>query len=234
MTEDRFIVTKRGVYAIPGDQDGTPVEDVYPEAKLPQTLQGAKIHQTPRGPVIVRRETQEIGDDKGPEKPVVLPSRDEQIRQRDAEFYARLERAYEKVRITALPAQSPGDNRSDIQKPDIAAAEVRVLLMRHFPEGPGMAAVAQQAGNRYAKALGKWLQKDGAHKPGMSELARRWHLFCREHASAERDCYEAGYRPALVNPAAIDFSGVKLSGRERKAALIDRGVGLKRTGDLER
>jgi hypothetical protein len=234
MTEDRFIVTKRGVYAIPEDQDGTPMEELYPGIELPRILQGAKIHQTPRGPVIVRRETQETGDDKGPDKPVVFRSRDEQIRRRDAEFYARPERAYEKVRITALPAQSPGDNRSDIQRPDIAAAEVRVRLMRHFPEGPGMAAVAQQAGNRYDKALGKWLQKDGAHKPGMSELARRWRLFCREHASAERDYYAAGYRPALVNPAAIDFSAVKLSGRERKAALIDRGVRLKRTDDLER
>ena len=155
-------------------------------------------------------------------------------RRRDAEFHARLERAYETVKITALPAPSSGDNRSDIQKPDIAAAEVRVRLMRHFPDGPGMASIAQQAGNRYDKALGKWLQKDGTRKPGMSELARRWRLFCRDHANAEQEYYEAGYRPALVNPAAIDFSAVKLSGRERKAALIDRGVGLKRTDDLER
>ena len=234
MTEDRFIVTKRGVYAIPEDQDGTPIEDAYPGLELPRILQGAKMYQTPNGPVVARPETQENGDDKGPEKPVVFPSRDDQIRKRDAEFHARLEGAYEKVKITALPAPSSGDNRNDIQKPAIAAAEVRVRLMRHFPDGPGMAAVAQQAGNRYDKALGKWLQNEDARKPGMSDLARRWRLFCHDHGNAERDYYEAGYRPALVNPAAIDFSAVKLSGRERKAALIDRGIRRDRADDRER
>jgi hypothetical protein len=234
MTEDRFIVTKRGVYTIPGDQEGTPIEEFYPETKLPRMLQGAKIYETPHGPVIARPVTQENGADKGPDKPVVFPSREDEIRQRDAEFHARLERAYEKVKITALPAPSPGDDRSDIQKPDIAAAEVRVRLMRHFPDGPGMAAVAQKSAARYNAALDKSLERGGARKPKISELARRWRLFCHDHGNAERDYYEAGYRPALVDPAAIDFSEVKLTGRERKAAWKDRSASQGRDNDQER
>jgi hypothetical protein len=206
MSEDRFMVTKRDASVLPGDQVGTPIEEAYSGITRPRML----------------------------DKPVVFPSRDEQIRKRDAEFHARLERSYEMVKITTLPAPSSGDHRSDIQKPDIAAAEVRVRLMRHFPDGPGMASIAQQAGSRYDKALGKWLENDGARRPGMSALARRWRLFCHDHSNAEQEYYEAGYRPALVNPAAIDFSEVKLTGRERKAALKDRGVGLKRTDDRER
>jgi hypothetical protein len=38
----------------------------------------------------------------------------------------------------------------------------------------------------------------------------------------------------LVNPAAIDFSDVKLTGRERKAAVKDRGVRRERADDRER
>jgi hypothetical protein len=126
------------------------------------------------------------------------------------------------------------DDRSGIENPYIAADEARVLLMRHFPDGPGMAAVAQQAAKRYNKALDKWLQKDGARKPKISELARRWGLFCQDHANAEREYFEAGYRPALVDPTAIDFSDVKLTCRERKAAWNDRSARLDRDNDRER
>ena len=130
----------------------------------------------------------------------------DQIAQRDAEHWARLERDYEKVKITAQPMRLFGQFRSDIEKPDIAADEVRVRLMRHFPEGPGMAAIAQQAATRYGKALQKSLERDSPRKPKMSELARRWHMFCHDHGNAEREYYQAGYRPAMVDPYAIDFS----------------------------
>jgi hypothetical protein len=127
-----------------------------------------------------------------------------------------------------------GDFRSDIEKPDIAAGEVRIRMMRHFPDGPGMAAIAQHAAVRYGKALQKSLEKESARKPKMSELARRWGMFCHELGNAEREYHQAGYRPALVDPYAIDFSGVKLTGRERKAAWKDRAIGRDRGDDNER
>jgi len=234
MTEDRFIVTKRGVYAIPDDQEGTAVEEVYPGIKLHRMLQGAKIYQTPQGPVIARPEAQENGDDKGPDKPVAFPPREDGIRRRDDAFYARLAKAYEKVRITAYPMRYFGGWKGDIEKPEIAGEEVRVLLMRHFPEGPGMAAVAQKAANRYNAGLDKSLQNGGARKPKLTVMAQRWGIFCHDLGNAEREHYDAGYRPAMVDPYAIDFSQVRLGPRDRKAALNDRGVRHGGDGDLER
>src|SRR6516225_1630603 len=160
--------------------------------------------------------------------------RQDQIARGDAEFWARLEKDYEKVKITAQPMRFFGDFRSDVEEPGIAADEVRVRLMRHFPDGPGMAAAAQQAANRYARALQKWLEKEGERRPKPSELARRWGMFCHDHGNAEREYYEAGYRPALVDPYAIDFSEVKLTGRERKAAWRDRSAGRERDHDHDR
>jgi hypothetical protein len=234
MTKYRIVLTNRGLYSVPEEQKGIPVEDLFSDADMPPMFKGAKVYLTPRGVGIGPPELPGRANDPLPDTPVVFPSRDEQIRRRDAEFHARLERAYEKVKIRALPARSYGDGRSDIENPDVAADEVRVRMMRHFPEGPGMAAVAQQAANRYEKALDKWLQKDGAWKPRKSELARRWTMFSQDHANAEREYYEAGYRPALVDPHAIDFSAVKLTGRERKAALKDRFAGRERSPEMER
>jgi hypothetical protein len=59
-------------------------------------------------------------------------------------------------------------------------------------------------------------------------------MFCHEHGNAEREYYQAGYRPALVDPYAIDFSEVKLTGRERKAAWKDRSAGRERDDDRQR
>jgi hypothetical protein len=234
MSKYHIVLTNRGLYSVPNGQKGIPVEDLFSDADMPPMFKGSKVYLTPRGVGIGPPELPGQANDPLPDKAVVFPSRDEQIRRRDAEFHARLERAYEKVKITVLPMQVFGDDRSDIENAFIAADEARVLLMRHFPDGPGMAAVAQQAANRYDKALDKWLQKDGARKPRKSELARRWGLFCQDHANAEREYFEAGYRPALVDPTAIDFSDVKLTGRERKAARNDRHAGRERGNDLER
>jgi hypothetical protein len=135
------------------------------------------------------------------------------------------------VKIAAQPMRFFGDFRSDIERPDVAANEVRARLMRHFPDGPGMAAIAQGAAIRYGEALQKSLDRESARKPKMSKLARRWGMFCHEHGNAEREYYEAGYRPALVDPYAIDFSDVKLTGRERKAEWKDRNAGRERDDD---
>src|SRR5436190_2272801 len=166
MADDRIVVTKRGLYRIPDGEDGIPLDEVYPGLRLPRSLQGAKFYETPQG-VVVGKPLQGAND-QGPDRPVRFPSREEQVRRRDAEFHARLERDYEKVKITAQPMRFFGDFRSDIERPDVAADEVRVRLMRHFPEGPGMAAIAQQAATRYGKALQKSLEHDSARKPKMS------------------------------------------------------------------
>jgi hypothetical protein len=177
MADDRLIVTSRGLYRIPGGDDGIPVEEFYPGPVLPPWLRGTKAYETPQG--VVLGKPLEPVNDEGP-KPVRFPSRESQIARGDAEFWARLERDYEKVNITAQPMRFFGEFRSDIERPDVAADEVRVRLMRHFPDGPGMAAIAQQAAARYGKALQKSLEKDSARKPKMSELARRWgHVLSR-------------------------------------------------------
>jgi hypothetical protein len=194
-------------------------------------MQGARFYETPQGYVLGK--PLEGANDQGP-KPVRFPSRQDQIAQGDAEFWERLEKNYEKVKITAQPMRFFGDFRSDIERPDVAADEVRVRLMRHFPDGPGMAAIAQRAAARYGKALQKSLEKESARKPKMSELARRWGMFCHEHGNAERDYYQAGYRPAVVDPYAIDFSEVQLTGRERKVAWKDRNAGRDQGHDQDR
>jgi hypothetical protein len=232
MADDRIVVTSRGLSRIPEGEDGIPIEEVYPGLRLPTALRGAKFYETPRGLVVGK--PLEGANDQGPDKPVQFPDRQDRTDRRDAEDWARLERDYEQVKITAQPMRYFGDGRSDIEKPDIAADEVRVRLMRHFPEGPGMAAIALQAASRYNKALQKSLERVSPRKPEMSELARRWGMFCHDHANAEREYYQAGYRPAMVDPYAIDFSEVKLTGRERKAASKDCGLGRERADDRER
>jgi hypothetical protein len=231
MEDDRLIVTSRGLCRIPEGDAGIPVEEVYPRETLPRSMQGAKFYETPQGFVLGK--PLEGANDEGP-KPVRFPSRQHQIDRSDAEFWARLERDYEKVKIAAQPMRFFGQFRSDIERPDVAADEVRVRLMRHFPDGPGMAAIAQKAAVRYGKALQKSLDNENARKPKMSNLARRWGMFCHEHGNAEREYYEAGSRPAAVDPYAIDFSEVKLTGKERKAEWKDRGVGRVRDDDKER
>jgi hypothetical protein len=230
MADDRIVVTSRGLCRVPEGDNGIPIEEVYPKESLPRSLQGAKFYETPQG--LVLGKPLEGANDQGPNKPIRFPSRQDQIARRDAEFHARLEQAYEKVKITAQPMRLFGEFRSDIEQPDVAADEVRVRLMRHFPDGPGMAAIAQKAAIRYSKALQKSLEHDGVRKPKMSELARRWGMFCHDHANAEGEYYRAGYRPALVDLYAIDFSAVMLTGRERKAEWKDRHRG--RDDDRER
>jgi hypothetical protein len=232
MPDKRLVVTDRGLCWVPRGDDGIPVEEVYPKESLPAHFRGAKFYETPQGYVLGK--ALESANDEIMQKPIRFPSRQEQIQRRDAEFQARLEQAYEKVKITARPMRFFGDFRSDIERPDVAADETRLRLMRHFPEGPGMAAIAQQAANRYAQALQKSLDHDSPRKPKISELARRWGMFCHDHGNAERDYYQAGCRPALVDPYAIDFSDVKLTGRERKAAWKDRMSGCERGDDKER
>ncbi len=170
------------------------------------------------------------------DKPVVFPShsREDRVRRNDDAFYARLAKAYETVNITAQPVPSSGERRSDIERPDIAADEARIRLMRHFPEGPGVAKIARQSAARYSRALTTYLEQEGGRRPNKPELARRWGMFCRDHANAEREYFQAGYRPALVAPSGIDFSEVKLTDRERKAVDKARGIRRERADERDR
>ena len=103
MADDRIIITNDRIYTIPEGVEGIPVEEAWPGAVLSPFVKGAKLYPTPQGPVIAHAEPLQGANDPIPEKPVVFPSREEQIRRRDAEFWARLERRYEKVNITAQP-----------------------------------------------------------------------------------------------------------------------------------
>ena len=136
--------------------------------------------------------------------------------------------------ITATPVAASNERRSDIQRPEIAADEARVRLMRHFPEGPGVAKTARDSADRYGKAVQNYLDQDGASRPVKPELARRWHMFCRDHANAERAYFEAGYRPALVDPRAIDFSKVEVTALERKAINKARRIDRARADERDR
>ncbi len=220
MRGKRLVITERGLCWLPEGDDGIPVEDVFPPENVPARFNGARYYETPGG-YLLGKPLEGANDQKsGPPSLSVL--RQEQVKQRDAEFHARLEQEYQAVKITAQPMRFFGQFRSDIERPDVAAEEVRARLMSHFPEGPGMAAIAQQAAIRYAKALQRYFESDGAPEPKISELARRWGMFCHDHGNAERAYYEADCRPAVVDPYAIDFSQVKLTDRDRKAAWKDR------------
>ena len=53
---DRIIITKRKTYRLPRDEQGQPIAEAWPEAKIPTSLKGAKIYQTEDGPVVVKPE----------------------------------------------------------------------------------------------------------------------------------------------------------------------------------
>ena len=233
MADERIIVTSRGLSRLPAGEDGIPVEEVYPGETLPRSLQGAKFYETSQG--LILGKPLEGANDHAPVWPVRFPSRKDQIAQRDAEHWARLEQDYDKVKITAQPMRLFGQFRSDIEKPRYRRRRSARPSDAAFPGRPrhgGDRAAARRSAT--ARRLQKSLEKDSARKPKPSALARRWHMFCHDHGNAEREYHQAGYRPAMVNPYAIDFSQVKLTGRERKAAWKDRAIGRDRGDDKER
>jgi hypothetical protein len=57
---ERVIVTKRRIYRLAPDQQGQPVEEALNlPANLRAFLKGAKLYQTPDGPVIARPDRQD-------------------------------------------------------------------------------------------------------------------------------------------------------------------------------
>jgi hypothetical protein len=63
MSDERMIVTKRRIYRLAPDEQGQPVEEAL---KLPENLRlflkGAKLYQTPDGPVIARPDDSQDDD----------------------------------------------------------------------------------------------------------------------------------------------------------------------------
>ena len=58
----KHIYTKRRVYRLPGDAKGIPIEEAYPGARMPASLKGAVVYDTPRGRIIAHREAERGGD----------------------------------------------------------------------------------------------------------------------------------------------------------------------------
>jgi hypothetical protein len=49
---ERVIITKRKTYRLPEEQQGQPLEEAWPKARIPSHLKGAKLCQTEDGPVV--------------------------------------------------------------------------------------------------------------------------------------------------------------------------------------
>ena len=49
---DRVIITKRKTYVLKDGKEGQPIEEVWPNAAIPDRLKGAKIYDTEDGPVV--------------------------------------------------------------------------------------------------------------------------------------------------------------------------------------
>jgi hypothetical protein len=50
---DRVIITKHKIYLLREGEEGQPIEEAWPKAKIPESLKGAKIYETEDGPVVV-------------------------------------------------------------------------------------------------------------------------------------------------------------------------------------
>ena len=239
----KYIYTKHRVYRLPGDAKGIPIEEAYPGARMPASLKGAVVYDTPRGRIIAHREPAErggngissdaaqggphaLGKDAGAqpaaaehaEMPPELkdpPGRqDHPLRffRKDAPVQSATVDPWQRVKIICQEAFIMSPQRSGIEDPATAARDVRALLMRHFPEGPAVAAQSRQEARRWNSAADRALN-NGTEAPDRTDPARRWSAFCRDYASTLKHAKSEGLAPAACNPYAdIHFTG---SGRER-------------------
>jgi hypothetical protein len=218
----RYFITKRGCYRLPREAEGVPIEEVYPGARLSDALKGALVYQTSRGPIIARQE------DRKPEPRVARPqhvatpartkapspSAEQKAPVAPAEnpmrYFRRDARSpWHQVKITCFEDPGGGPVRHGIESADVAAAEVRVLLMRHFPEGPAFAARAAAAASRLEQTSHAAKSSEALTPPDAAKLADRWADFRRAYVNELRETAAAGYVPATCNPFEdIDFSAV--------------------------
>jgi hypothetical protein len=159
------------------------------------------------------------------ERPEALPAlkepppgrRDNPMRffRKDAPARSAAADPWQAVKIDCQEAFAMRPERSGIADAATAAREVRVLLKRHFPEGPAIAAQSLKAARRWNSAADRAFA-DGTQPPDRTDLARRWTAFCRDYASSLKEARATGLAPADCNPYAdIDFSA---STRERRDA----------------
>lgn len=131
---------------------------------------------------------------------------------KDAPVQSAATNPWQAVKITCQEDFLMRPQRTGIEDPATAAREVRALLMRHFPEGPAVAAQSRQEARRWNSAADRALS-NGTEAPDRTDPARRWSAFCRDYASTLKHAKSEGLAPAACNPYAdIHFSG---SGRER-------------------
>jgi hypothetical protein len=129
---------------------------------------------------------------------------------------------WQRIRIICQEAFAVRPEKRAIENPAKAAREVRLLLARHFPEGPAIAAQSRQAARRWNSAADRAL-KEGTEAPERTDLARRWSGFCRDYASSLKQAQSAGLAPAACNPYAdIDFSSADRRGRDTSKARSSR------------
>lgn len=118
--------------------------------------------------------------------------------------------------------------RNGIEDAAAAAREVRVLLTRHFPEGPAIAARSLKAARRWNSSADRAFA-EGTRMPNRSDLASRWSDFCRAYASSLKQAQAAGLAPAACNPYAdIDFSACLQERRDASQARIRERDGFER------
>lgn len=54
MCKTRTIINKHKTYEIPIENEGTPIEQYFPNVEVSDTLQGARVYQTEDGAVIAQ------------------------------------------------------------------------------------------------------------------------------------------------------------------------------------
>jgi hypothetical protein len=141
---------------------------------------------------------------------------------RDAPGQSTVADPWQRVRIICQEAFAVRPEKRGIENPAKAAREVRVLLARHFPEGPAIAAQSRQAARRWNSAADRAL-KEGTEAPERSDPARRWSGFCRDYASTLKEAQAEGLAPAACNPYAdIDFSAADRERRDASKARSSR------------
>jgi hypothetical protein len=112
----------------------------------------------------------------------------------------RLDKAWGQVEVVCTPMQERATGRGPT--PDelkAAAADVKAILARHFPEGPKGAARAHR---QFVRWLGNW--PDAEQTPGTA----RWSAAFRDIGGLERDPAKPNYLAEVSPVGGIDFTHI--------------------------
>jgi hypothetical protein len=112
----------------------------------------------------------------------------------------RLDKAWEDVAVVCTPMQERATGRvPSLEEVKAAAADVRAVLARHFPEGPKGAARAHR---QFVRWLGNW--PDAEQTPGTA----RWSAAFRDIGRLERDPAKPNYLVEVSPVGGIDFTHI--------------------------